>query len=378
MVLYIEKRGSHNMGTTTHRQAIKDIYGSDNVYEVDLLNSEAVEKEDYISFGTNLNNYLDRIIRYLEGNIPTISNRIIGRICEIVKEKNVTLVFSEESDFGNLYKAIKKQSPNVKIICFFHDIIADLFLQRIKDSPKWKLHYLLELKRGISQEKVTTSVVDECWVFHKADAERFQRHYGKTADAMIPLASFAPSEGHLNEELIKADETKTILFVCSKYYVNIDGFRWFYENVVPGLKGKYRIQLVGKGTGALKDLNSDSRIDIVGEVNAMTDYYKKADIVIAPVFDGGGMKIKTLEALAFGKCIVSTEESLNGYWEEIPSKLKDTLIFRCNSADEWIRTCNQLLEKGDMKKYYDEVYIVFIEHFEYTVMKQNFMKALEL
>ena len=81
MVLYIAKRGSHDMGTTTHRQAIKDIYGSEYVFEVDLLNPEAIEKENYISFGLNLSNYADRISRYLEGNIPTISNKIIKRIC---------------------------------------------------------------------------------------------------------------------------------------------------------------------------------------------------------------------------------------------------------------------------------------------------------
>lgn len=376
MVLYIAKRGSHDMGTTTHRQAIKDIYGSESVFEVDLLNAEAVERENYISFGTNLSNYADRISRYLEGNIPTISNKIIKRICEIVKTKNVSLVFTEESDLGNLYKAIKKQNPRVKIICFFHDIIADLFSQRIKDTPKWKVHYLLELKRGISQEKVTTSVVDECWIFHKADAERFKRYYGRTADVMIPVASFAPSEDDLNKAVTKADETKTILFVCSKYYVNIDGFRWFYSNVVPGLKGSYKIQLVGNGTGALEDLRSDSRIDIVGEVESMTDYYKAADIVIAPVFDGGGMKIKTLEAIAYGKRFVSTSESLNGYWECVPEDIRGSLICNCNTPEEWTSACNKMI-KSTICRFNQEIYEVFLTHFSYESMVKRFRSALK-
>lgn len=38
--------------------------------------------------------------------------------------------------------------------------------------------------------------------------------------------------------------------------------------------------------------------------------------MIAPLFDGGGMKSKTVEALSFGKIFVGTEESLFGFWEE--------------------------------------------------------------
>ena len=376
MVLYIAKRGTHDMGTITHRQAIKEIYGCENVFEVDLLNPETVERENYISFGTNLSNYADRIIRYFEGNIPSISNKIIDRICGIVKTKNVSLVFTEESDLGNLYKAIKEQNPRVKIICFFHDIIADLFSQRIKDAPKWKVHYLLELKRGISQEKVTTSVVDECWIFHTADAVRFKRHYGRNADAMIPVASFVPSEDDMNKAVTNADETKTILFVCSKYYVNIDGFRWFYSNVVPGLKGRYKIQLVGNGTDALENLKSDARIDIVGEVESMTDYYKNADIVIAPVFDGGGMKIKTLEAIAYGKCFVSTSESLNGYWECIPENIRGLLICNCNITEEWTSACNKMIE-STICKFNQEIYEVFLAHFSYESMVKRFRNALK-
>lgn len=375
MVLYIAKRGPHDMGTSTHRRAIQAIYGDENVYEVDLYNRVAIETKNYISFGFNLKKISDRIIRYIEGNIPNISNKIIGKICEIIEVNNVSLVFTEESDLGNLYRRIKGQFPYIKMICFFHDILADLFVQRINHVPKWKIHYILELKRGISQERVTTATMDACWVFHQADAERFQMHFGRNPDAMIPVASFTPPLQDNCYSVTEEKETKTILFVCSQYYVNADGFRWFYANVLPWLKGRYRIQLVGNGTGALADLSSDSQIEIVGEVDSMTMYYQQADIVIAPVFDGGGMKIKTLEAIAYGKCLISTGESLNGYWEYVPESLRGTLINRCNTAEEWIETTNRLI-CSKINRMNQEIYDLFVEFFSYERLVEQFRIAL--
>jgi len=146
--------------------------------------------------------------------------------------------------------------------------------------------------------------------------------------------------------------------------------------VVPGLKGNYRIQLVGDGTKALSDLAVDNHISIVGEVDSMTDYYKTADIVIAPVFDGGGMKAKTIEAISFGKCFISTNESLNGYWECVPENIRGTLICNCNTPEEWINACNRMIGSR-VSRFNQEIFDMFLENFSYESMVKKFRMALK-
>ena len=51
MILYIAKRGKHDISSRTHLQALKQIYGENNIFIVDLLNEERTERERYISFG---------------------------------------------------------------------------------------------------------------------------------------------------------------------------------------------------------------------------------------------------------------------------------------------------------------------------------------
>ncbi len=51
MVLYVAKRGPHDIGTKTHLKGIREVYGEDNVFVIDLLSAEYYESERFISFG---------------------------------------------------------------------------------------------------------------------------------------------------------------------------------------------------------------------------------------------------------------------------------------------------------------------------------------
>ena len=375
-VLYIAKRGPNNIAAKTHLSVIKAIYGADNVIEIDLLKALPEHKDRYIAYGYNSKNLGERIIRFLQGNSPFISNKIIGDLCSIIRENRISLVFSEESDLGNLYKKIKDTFHNVRIICFFHDISADLFAKRIDDAPKWKQHYILECKNIIKQEKVTQKYVDEKWVFNQADAERFMAHYGYAPDEIIPMGAPIPKTSEeYKKNVTDKEDKKQMLFVCSSYYVNIDGFKWFYQNVIPNLKKKYHIIIVGTGAQQLKSLITNEDIEILGRVESMAAYYESADVIIEPVFDGGGMKVKTIEALSFGKVIVSTSESLNGYWEKLPARMKNKLVFRCDTVNDWVESCN-LLMKSEVKKYNEEVFDAFAINFSQEALQNNFEKAL--
>lgn len=86
---------------------------------------------------------------------------------------------------------------------------------------------------------------------------------------------------------------------------------------MPKLNNNIIINIVGRGTEILKKELTDCRIRIYGSVDSLAPYYMGADVIIAPLFDGGGMKTKTVEALSYGKSIVATDEGLEGFWQEM-------------------------------------------------------------
>lgn len=371
MILYIAKRGPHNIGAQTHLQALKDIFGEDNIFVIDLFKFTDEIKNNYVSFART-NNPIKRLKRVSEGNVAFISNSIIQSICNIIAEKNVDMVFMDESDLGNLVKRIKYEFPEIYIISFYHDIAADLMSQWRNNDPNMKLLYkYVESKIVEKQEKISTELVDERWVFLEEDAKKMYDYYNIRPNAIIPLSSFVPS---IYQQEI-TDEKKHVLFVCSKYFVNIEGFKWFMKEVFPELTGDFVIDVVGDGAELIGKLYTDKRINIVGRVDCLDQYYINSDFVIAPIFVGGGMKVKTLEAFSFGKPIIGTTESLHGFWGKVSSDFKGKYIFKCDKKKEWCDAFDTLLVK-DTNHYVEGIRELFLKMYSFDTMKSSFNEAL--
>lgn len=373
MVLYISKAFEDNIGATMHYNALKEIYGSNSVYTVDLRLIEPVRRKNYIAYG-KYKNSMERIKRMLQGNMDYISNFMINDICKIIRENKINIVFIEDSVFGNMVKRIKIENPNIKVVSFYHDIKAVLYKEWIK-KEKWI--YKPNLMIGIKQEKINQKYSDCNLVFNQRDAELFKKTYGSYPEGMIALPSPIPklSEDYCSK-ITSDNQKKTLLFVGKNYYPNIVGIRWFYNNVLPKLDDNILVQVVGRGIEFLREEFEDSRMDIVGGVESLAPYYENADIVIAPLFDGGGMKSKTVEAISYGKVFVGTEESLFGFWEEMQDEIRNQMVYLCNTEEEWIDTLNKL-GKDTIMKFQEPVYKLFLEKFSYDVAKERLREILE-
>lgn len=375
MILYISKRSKYDIGSVTHFQALKDIYGEENVIYIDFNFSMPPKNEkNYICYG-KYSGRVERLKRVIQRNTMIINNEIINNLCNIVKDENIDIIFSEESTLGAFYKQVKKTKKNVKIITFYHDIGADLFRQWRKQPG---LLNKIENSLSIYQEKMCVKYGDYNWVFHQADFNKFNKFYGFDPDVMIPLASPVPAaiKQIQDKEDIQSDKVKKLLFVGSSYYPNVIGIRWFVKNVLPELDKNIQLIIVGRGLEFLKKEFQDSRVNVVGTVETPVPYYLDADIFIAPLFDGGGMKVKSIEAISYGKCFVGTEESLHGFWEEFSDSVRNKFIYKVNTKEEWIAIINKLATQ-DTYKFNKTVFNDFYSHFSYETMKKSFEEQLK-
>lgn len=375
MILYISKRSKYDIGSVTHFQALKDIYGEENVIYIDFNFSMPPKNEkNYICYG-KYSGRVERLKRVIQRNTMIINNEIINNLCNIVKDENIDIIFSEESTLGAFYKQVKKTKKDVKIITFYHDIGADLFRQWRKQPG---LLNKIENSLSIYQEKMCVKYGDYNWVFHQADFNKFNKFYGFDPDVMIPLASPVPAaiKQIQDKEDIQSDKVKKLLFVGSSYYPNVIGIRWFVKNVLPELDKNIQLIIVGRGLEFLKKEFQDSRVNVVGTVETPVPYYLDADIFIAPLFDGGGMKVKSIEAISYGKCFVGTEESLHGFWEEFSDSVRNKFIYKVNTKEEWIEIINKLATQ-DTYKFNKTVFNDFYSHFSYETMKKSFEEQLK-
>jgi glycosyltransferase involved in cell wall biosynthesis len=103
------------------------------------------------------------------------------------------------------------------------------------------------------------------------------------------------------------------------YGPNIDGARWFVGDVLPLLRERIpgiEVALVGRTTPAVEALGRADGVDVRGYVDDIDAELARADLVIVPLREGSGTRIKILEAWAHHLPVVSTTVGAEGLGAE--------------------------------------------------------------
>ncbi len=98
---------------------------------------------------------------------------------------------------------------------------------------------------------------------------------------------------------------------------NVQGARWFMEQVWPRLLEltdvPIRLRLVGGAPPPdLVAHDADPRIEVPGYVDDIEPLKATADVLIAPLLEGSGVRVKTVEAMAAGLPVVATTKGHEG------------------------------------------------------------------
>lgn len=108
-----------------------------------------------------------------------------------------------------------------------------------------------------------------------------------------------------------------ILFVGNLCFLpNVEGLlKFIKEGWATVLRALPNAQLTIVGINpeeGLRALARDNGFSLYADVPSVEPFYRDADLVIAPILRGGGTRIKILEAMAYGRPVVSTPVGASG------------------------------------------------------------------
>jgi glycosyltransferase involved in cell wall biosynthesis len=96
---------------------------------------------------------------------------------------------------------------------------------------------------------------------------------------------------------------------------NIEAVKWLVEKVWPGVRSKLplaELHLAGKGLQKNDPDFMGEGIHVHGEISDAHAFIQSHGIMVVPVFAGGGIRVKILEAFNLGAPVVSTDIGIQG------------------------------------------------------------------
>lgn len=339
-------------------KSLKSLYGDNNVFLFSVNRSQRDEKQNRLFW--NIKNVL---VDIFELGFGGLNKAYKIEIMNKIDQFDIDTIFVDSSLFGVLCKRIKLARPKIKIVTFFHNVEYSFFTQNILQEKKYFLFYRVLL--AYISEKFVCKYSNVIISLNKRDESLIYSIYKRKADILIPIS--LANKFNITMSLKSTKDIKIGLFVGSLFFPNVQGIKWFIKNVLPNVDMK--LIIVGKDMDRLKQqiFLDGLNIEIYSSVPNLNEYYEKADFVVLPIFSGGGMKVKTAEALMFGKFLIGTKEAFIGY------DINEEVGVCCETEQDMINSINNFKNKSKTNKASIEL---FLESYSYESTLNKFQKIL--
>jgi hypothetical protein len=355
-------------GATRIRNTIKEL---SKTFEIHLISFKNENYQLNIEEKNDLNKWCQQIIfisirnnkisgSYLDLGQPYwfsdwYSPELITIIKSILKDQKIDLIQIEFTQLLYLIDYIEKKYQNK---CNFtsHDISTISFFRRLSEVKNIKqkiIHFIRFIEIYLYEKKYIPkySLVN---AVSENDSILIKKYF--KPNKVITVANGIEKIDFL-KSIKKQDNTITLGYIGSfSHPPNRTAFLYFINKIAPKLEEnniKYKYLLAGKNNNDeinhyLSKIPSKIRKKIIniGFVDSPKDFFKQIDILITPIFAGSGSRIKILEALGYGKKIISSKVGAEGI------NINTKLISICNTPKDYFNEIKSFQQKEqiDYKK----------------------------
>jgi glycosyltransferase involved in cell wall biosynthesis len=293
-------------------------FTEDDIPEQDMAEAEKYAKVRIFSHSTK--NTPSRIAKAVINNksiyIEKHSNKeIIDYLDELTDEESFDIVHADHTCMAPLAYHIKKRKK-IRMGLRLHNIEWMIWYRYAKNLPDWhpKSFFIKQqayLLRNVEREMI--SQADVCFSITEKDRE--------FALELSPSANVITASGAVDfdvwalDKSIEREPFEIVLATVYSWVHNIDGLKWFLDNVLPNVKNKFpqtKLTLIGKNPPAWLNSYKDQGVNIIGYVPEVQSYYNRANLYIVPLFVGSGLRFKILEAMAMELPVITTDLGAEG------------------------------------------------------------------
>lgn len=313
-------------------------------------------------FMNETKNIFRKIINLVQG-VPVRYYHEWNRISRILDPSEYDLVYIDFSYNDFVLKWAHKNGLKaiVRVHNVEHDMVTNIVRTMVID--KYWVRALINGWLVSRREEYCMKNADKLIFLTREDLDRAKELYGNYVDSnkrscIVPVCLESPKMEAENVDVKKP----YILSTGSLYYgPNALGIKWFIKNVwnkiqQNNLLGEYDLVIAGRNPDdEMKKICADTKNCVLFDSpEKISPYFVNADIYVAPIFSGAGMKVKVAEALSYGLPVVGAHHALLGYDEAC------AFCVEANNEDEFIKKITYFvankISKKDCKEEYEKLY----------------------
>lgn len=258
-----------------------------------------------------------------------------------------------------------------------HNIESHLFDRRIayETNALKRFYFGIESRKLHDYEAAVAGTFDTNFVVSRLDGERLQ--------SICPAARTTVLANGVDVDYFK--RRAPVSDIERAHLIMVSGMNWFpnrdaavlmAEKVWPELSRVLpdaRLTIVGASPPPqVTELAArDSRVTATGFVDDVRTYMERAQVYLCPMRDGGGTRLKILDALAMEVPIVATEMALEGI-DVVPER--DVLV--ANEPGDFVRQISRLVDDPALCERIRQNGRGFVEaHFSWPVIRRHMEEA---
>ncbi|GLQ35187.1 hypothetical protein GCM10007939_14700 [Amylibacter marinus] len=247
--------------------------------------------------------YIWRLLSQQTPLAPVVAPMSIARINRHIEEFTPDVIFFEETITTGFIDQLRM--GGAKTVLNSQNVDFQLLRERgVSDSKT--------LEAAKAQEIAAINNTDMLISCSDRDAKIFENLTGKSANV---LENPIPDQRAFDIPITPERYRKSgFLFVgMMSYSPNARAAEVIGNSILPKLAPDVRASLVGRHANTLpKNLQENARIDIHSDVPSILDYLADFGQTLMPIASGGGTRLKVLEAMAAGVCLVASAKAVEG------------------------------------------------------------------
>ncbi len=249
------------------------------------------------------------VIGFLKGlpysSAKYYSRTYINLVNKLLLTEKYDMIIIDHAQLGWIIPLIKEKN---KLIAIAHNVEHQIYQDNFKKAGNFISAFIYKREATLMRvlEESLLDATEQVWTLTEHDSKYFSQFgwFSKPRTFAIP-----PNLKNLQDKPV----TKCFdigLLASWTWKANIEALQWFLQAVYPHLPTNLSIHIAGKGADWLIDKYPN--VHYSGVVPDAQEFMAQARVVAIPTLSGGGIQIKTLDAIASGSFIVATPVALRG------------------------------------------------------------------